>query len=82
VFSSHNLTPRTITFVANVALKVFIVKQEGLDKEDTLVSSSHFPSSTFIDLNDSSNNDVCLHVSFDMNVFWLIHGLDFGCVPC
>jgi hypothetical protein len=82
VFSSHNLTPRTTTFVANVAFKVFIVKQERLNKEDTLVSFSHFLSSTFINLNDSSDKDVCLHVSFDMNVFWLIHGLDFGCVPC
>ncbi len=45
------------------------MKQKTLDKEDTPVSSSHFPSSTFIDLNDFSNEDVSLHVSFDMNVF-------------
>jgi hypothetical protein len=36
------------------------VKQETLDKEDIPISSSHFPSSTFIDLNYSSNEDVSL----------------------
>jgi hypothetical protein len=55
--------------MANVALEVFIVKQKTLDKENTPVSSSHFPSSTFIDLNDFFDEDVSLHVSFDMNVF-------------
>jgi hypothetical protein len=40
-----------------------------LDKEDTPVSSLHFPSSTFIDFNDSSNEDVYFLVSFDVNVF-------------
>jgi hypothetical protein len=33
------------------------------------ISSSHFPSSTFIDLNDSFDEDVCLPVSFEENVF-------------
>jgi hypothetical protein len=55
--------------VANVALKAFVVKQEVLDKEDTLVSSLHFPSSTFIDLSDSANEGVFLPVSFNVNVF-------------
>jgi len=45
------------------------VKQEMLDKEDIPISSSHFPSSTFIDINDSFDEDVSLLVSFDMNVF-------------
>ncbi len=49
--------------------EVFIVKQETLDKEDILVSSSHFPSSTFIDINDSFDKDVSLLMSFHMNVF-------------
>jgi hypothetical protein len=47
--------------VANVVPKTFILKKEKL------VSSSHFPSSTFIDINDSSNEDVCLFVNFDVN---------------
>jgi len=55
--------------VANVVPKTFVVKKKTLDKEDTPVSSSHFPSSTFIDLSDSSNEDVSLPVSFDVNVF-------------
>jgi len=52
-----------------VVPEVFIVKQEMLDKEDIPISSSHFPSSTFIDINDSFDEDVSLLVSFDMNVF-------------
>jgi hypothetical protein len=55
--------------VANVVIKAFIVKQEALDKDYTLVSSSHFLSLTFIDFNDSSNEDVSLFVSSNMNVF-------------
>jgi hypothetical protein len=39
-----------------------------LNKEDTPISSSHFPSSTFIDLNNSFDEDVYLLVSFDVNV--------------
>jgi hypothetical protein len=38
-------------------------------KQITLVSSLHFPSSTFIDLTDSSDDDVSMLVSFDVNVF-------------
>jgi hypothetical protein len=55
--------------MVSVVPKVFGGKQEAVDKEDTFVSSSHFPSSNFINLNDSSDEDVSLHVSFDMNVF-------------
>jgi hypothetical protein len=54
--------------VANVALEAFVVKQEVPDKKDTPLSYLHFLSSTFIDLNDSSNEDVSLPVSFDVNV--------------
>jgi hypothetical protein len=42
-FQRTILTPWTTTYVANVAPKAFIVKQEVLDKEDTQVSSLHFP---------------------------------------
>jgi hypothetical protein len=38
------LTPRTTTIVANVAPKAFVVKQETSNKEDTPISSLHFPS--------------------------------------
>jgi hypothetical protein len=38
-------------------------------KQITLVSSLHFPSSTFIDISDSSDEDVSMLVSFDANVF-------------
>jgi hypothetical protein len=38
------LTPRTIAIVANVAPKAFVVKQKMLNKEDTPISSLHFPS--------------------------------------
>jgi hypothetical protein len=55
--------------MANVAFEAFIVKQETLDKEDTPVSSSDFPSSTFIDLRDSFDEDVFLPMNYDMNVF-------------
>jgi hypothetical protein len=55
--------------VANVALEAFVVKQEVPDKEDTPVSYFHFPSSTFIDFNNSFDEDVSLPVSFDVNVF-------------
>ncbi len=48
--------------MANVVPKIFVLKKEKL------VSSSHFPSSTFIDLNDSFDEDVCLLVSSNMNV--------------
>jgi hypothetical protein len=44
--------------VANVASKAFVVKQDLSDKEDTLVSFFHFFSSTFIDLNNSFDEDV------------------------
>ncbi len=63
------LTPWTATSVANVALEAFIMKQEALNKEDTLISSLHFLSSTFIDLSDSINEDVFLPMSSNMNVF-------------
>ncbi len=55
--------------MANVALEAFIVKQEAPNKEDTLISSLHFLSSTFIDLSDSINEDVFLPMSSNMNVF-------------
>jgi hypothetical protein len=54
--------------VANVVLEVFFVKQEALDKEDTPISSLHFPSLTFI-LNESFYEDVYLFVNSDINVF-------------
>jgi hypothetical protein len=63
------LTPGIAASMANVAPEAFVVKQEALDKEDTLVSSSHFLSSTFIDLSNFYNKDVSLLVSFDVNVF-------------
>ncbi len=54
--------------MANVAPKAFVVKQEVMDKEDIPVSSSHFSSSTFIDLSNSSNEDVCMLMNFDVNI--------------
>jgi hypothetical protein len=39
-----------------------------LDKEDIPVSPLHFPSSTFIDLKDFSDEDVSLLVNSNMNV--------------
>ncbi len=39
-----------------------------LDKEEIPISSSHFPSSTFINLNNCSDEDVSLPMSFDVNV--------------
>jgi len=48
--------------MVNVVPKAFVVKQ------DVLISSSYFPSSTFIDLNNRSNEDVCLLMSSDVNV--------------
>jgi hypothetical protein len=53
--------------MANVAPVAFIVKQETPDKEDILISSSHFFSSIFIDLIDCFDENVSLHVSFDVN---------------
>ncbi len=63
------LIPRTIAYVANVVFEAFIVKQEASDKEDTPISFLHFPSSTFIDFNDSSNEDVSFLMSPYMNTF-------------
>ncbi len=54
--------------MANVAPEAFVVKQKTLDKGDTLVSPSHFPSSTFIDFRDFFNEDVSLPVSTNVNV--------------
>jgi len=53
--------------MANVPPEAFVVKQEALD-EDNLVSPSHFPSSTFIDLRDFFVEDVSLLVSSNGNV--------------
>jgi hypothetical protein len=47
----------------------FIVKHEVPNKEDILISSSHFPSSTFIDCNDFFYEDVSLPMSSNMNVY-------------
>jgi hypothetical protein len=55
--------------MANVVPEAFVVKQEALDKKDTQVSFLHFPSSTFINLNDSSDEDVSLPVNPYMNTF-------------
>jgi len=63
------LTLRTIAFVANVAATTFIVTQKTFDKYEIPISSSHFPSSTFIDLNNSSDEDVSMLMSFDVNVY-------------
>jgi hypothetical protein len=68
-FQDTILTPGIAASMVNVAPEAFIVKQETLDKEDTLVSSSHFLSSTFIDFSNFSNKDVSLLVNFDVNVF-------------
>jgi hypothetical protein len=68
-FQSTIFTPWIATSMANVALEAFIVKQEALNKEETVISSLDFPSSTFIDLRDSSNKDVFLPVNYDVNVF-------------
>jgi hypothetical protein len=38
------------------------------DKEEIPISYYHFPSSTFIDINDCSNDDVSMLVSVDVNV--------------
>jgi hypothetical protein len=70
-FQGIILTPGTTAFVANVASKAFVVKQDLSNKEDALISSSHFLSSTFIDLNNSFDEDVSLPMSFNMNVYGL-----------
>jgi hypothetical protein len=57
------LTPRIAAPMVNMAPKAFVVKQK------MPISSLHFPSSTFIDFNHSFDEDVYLHVSFDVNVF-------------
>jgi hypothetical protein len=67
--------------VVNVASKAFIVKQDLLDKEDTLVSSSHFFSSTFIELNNSFDEDVSPPMSFNMNVYGLFSALISNVYP-
>ncbi len=69
MFSRHNPHLGTITYVVNVALAGFIVKQEAPNKEDILVSSLHFPSSTFIDLSDSFDEDVSLLVGYKIYVY-------------
>jgi hypothetical protein len=48
--------------MVNVVPKAFVVKQ------DVSVSSSYFPSSTFIDFNNRSNEDVCLLMSSNVDV--------------
>ncbi len=45
------------------------MKQKMLDKKDTPISFSYFPSSIFINLSNSSDEDVCLPMSSNMNVF-------------
>ncbi len=62
----------------NVAPTTFIVKQKATNKKDNLISSSHFPSSTFINLNDCSNENISLPVSFDVNVYGSISPLVSG----
>jgi hypothetical protein len=52
----------------NVALEAFVVKLEVPKNENILVSSLHFPSSTFIDFSNFSNEDVYLLVSSNANV--------------
>jgi hypothetical protein len=55
--------------MANVTPMTFIAKQEAPNKEKILVSSLHFPSSTFIDLSDCFDEDVSLPMSSNMNVY-------------
>jgi hypothetical protein len=57
-FQGTSLTPRTIAFVVNVVLE----EQETSNKENTPISSLHFPSSTYIDFSNSFYEDVSLLV--------------------
>ncbi len=63
-FQGIILTPRVATYVANVAFKASIVTQESSNKEDTPISLSHFASSTFIDFNNSFDEDCLLACKF------------------
>jgi hypothetical protein len=56
----------------------FIVKQKAINKEDNPISSSHFPSSTFINFNDYFNEDVCLPMNFNVNVYGSLSPLVLG----
>jgi len=62
MFSRYNSHHGIVASVANVTIEAFVLKNK------MLISSSHFPSSTFIDLNDSFDEDMCLPVSSDMNI--------------
>ncbi len=68
-FQGTILTPGTIVSMANVVPEAFIVKQEASDKEDTQVSFFHFPSSTFINFNNSFDEDVLMPMSPYVNTF-------------
>jgi hypothetical protein len=78
VFLRHNPNIGTTTYVVNVAPMTFIVKHEAPNKEDILVSSLHFPSSTFIDLSNYCDEDVSLHVGYNINVYGLFPSLVLG----
>ncbi len=64
--------------MVNVAPEVFIVKQNAINKEDNPISSSHFPSSTFINFNNYFNEDVSLPMSFNVNVYGSLSPLVLG----
>jgi hypothetical protein len=64
--------------MVNVAPATFIMKQKVINKEDNPISSSHFPSSTFINFNNYSNENVSLPVSFDVNVYGSLSPLVLG----
>jgi len=78
VFLRHNPHLMIITYVVNVALGAFIVKHETPNKEDIPVSSLHFLSSTFIDLSDYFDENVSLHVGYNVYVYGSFQTLVLG----
>jgi hypothetical protein len=68
VFSSHNPHPKDSCIYGKCGSRGFCLKLEMLKNENTLISSLHFPSSTFIDFNNFSDEDVYLLVSSNANV--------------
>ncbi len=72
MFQDIILTPRIVAFVTNEAYPLFTMKYEALHKKENLVWYFHIPLSTFIELCDSFDDDVALHVNSNMKVDALV----------
>ncbi len=68
MYLRHNFHTKDNCICGKCGFRSFCCEVKMSDNEDTPVSSSHFPSSTFIDFNNSSDEDVYPLVSFDVNV--------------